>query len=92
MLVSLLNPKVAIFFLPFLPQFVVPGAGPAWAQLTLHGLLIIATAALIEPPLVLMGAKITDQLRARPAVGIWLDRALGSLFILLGIKLALQEK
>ena len=35
-LVSVLNPKVAVFFLAFLPQFVVEGAGPVWSQLLLH--------------------------------------------------------
>ncbi len=44
-LVSLLNPKVAIFFLAFLPQFVVPGMDPTWAQLALHGTLIITGTA-----------------------------------------------
>ena len=91
-LVSLLNPKVGIFFLAFLPQFVVPGAGPAWAQLALHGLLIIAAAALIEPPLILIGERLTDGLRRSPAIGKWLDRALGTVFIGLGIRLAMQQK
>lgn len=91
-LVSLLNPKVAIFFLAFLPQFVVPGMGPTWAQLALHGTLIIGVAALIEPPLVLLGARLTDSLRGNPVVGMWLDRVLGTLLISLGIKLALQDR
>ncbi|MDA8586068.1 LysE family translocator [Rhodobacteraceae bacterium] len=91
-LVSLLNPKVAIFFLAFLPQFVVPGMGPTWAQLALHGSLIIGVAALIEPPLVLLGARLTDSLPSTPVVGKWLDRVLGTLLISLGIKLALQDR
>lgn len=90
--VSLLNPKVAIFFLAFLPQFVVAGAGPVWAQLFLHGFLVIAVAALIEPPLVLIGATVTRGLRDRPGVGRWLDRALGTLLVGLGVRLALQQR
>lgn len=92
MLVSLLNPKVAIFFLAFLPQFVVAGAGPNWAQLALHGAMVIGVAALIEPPLVLLGASLSRKLRARPKIGIWLDRLLGTLLISLGLKLALQQR
>lgn len=91
-MVSLLNPKVAIFFLAFLPQFVVPGAGPTWAQLALHGVLIIVIAAAIEPPLILLGSTITRRLRGNSAIGLWLDRTLGVLFITLGVKLALQDR
>jgi threonine/homoserine/homoserine lactone efflux protein len=90
--VGLLNPKVAIFFLAFLPQFVVPGAGPVWAQLFLHGALIIGVAALIEPPLVLAGEKLTANLRGNPAIGAWMDRSLGTIFLALGIRLALEER
>ncbi len=90
-LVSLLNPKVAVFFLAFLPQFVVEGAGPVWAQLVLHGSLIILVAALIEPPLVIAGAGLVKRLRDNPRLGLWLDRALGGLFVGLGIRLATSE-
>jgi threonine/homoserine/homoserine lactone efflux protein len=91
-LVSLLNPKVAIFFLAFLPQFVVEGAGPAWAQLLLHGSLIIAVAAFIEPPLVLLGGRLAGALRRNRKFGLWLDRGLGTLFVALGIRLAISTR
>ncbi|KAA0698208.1 LysE family translocator [Neorhizobium sp. P12A] len=91
-LVSLLNPKVAIFFLAFLPQFVVEGAGPAWAQLLLHGSLIIAVAAFIEPPLVLLGGRLAGALRRNRKFGLWLHRGLGTLFVALGIRLAISTR
>ncbi|MFS2176385.1 threonine/homoserine/homoserine lactone efflux protein [Rhizobium pisi] len=91
-LVSLLNPKVAIFFLAFLPQFVVEGAGPTWAQLMLHGGLIIAVAAFIEPPLILLGGRLADALRNNQRIGLWLDRGLGTLFVALGVRLALSSR
>ncbi|MDJ0930669.1 LysE family translocator [Breoghania sp.] len=90
--VALLNPKVAVFFLAFLPQFVVPGAGPSWAQLFLHGLLIIVVAGLIEPPLILAGGYLTDRLRKNPGIGRWLDQILRSVLIALGLRLALERQ
>ena len=91
-LVAALNPKVAIFFLAFLPQFVVVGAGPASAQLFLHGSLIIAVGAFIEPPLVIVGAKLTKYLSQNTQVAAWMDRGLGALFIALGVRLTLSER
>jgi threonine/homoserine/homoserine lactone efflux protein len=90
-LVSALNPKVAIFFLAFLPQFVVEGAGPVSAQLFLHGSLIIVVAALIEPPLVCAGSRLVSTLRTNQRIGLWMERSLGALFITLGIRLATSE-
>lgn len=91
-MVGLLNPKVAIFFLAFLPQFVVEGAGPVSAQLFLHGFLIIVVAALIEPPLIILGGKLTGKLRANPRIGLWMDRSLGAIFVALGIRLAMEQR
>ncbi|WP_428539295.1 LysE family translocator [Profundibacter sp.] len=90
--VALLNPKVAIFFLAFLPQFVVQGAGPVWAQLFLHGSLIIVVAAFIEPPLILAGERLTNKLRSSPKFGLWLDRSLGAILVALGLRLAMEQR
>ena len=91
-LVSVLNPKVAVFFLAFLPQFVEAGAGPVSVQLFLHGILIIVVAAFVEPPLILLGSKLTGYLSHNRNVSRWMDRGLGTLFIGLGIKLATSDR
>ncbi len=91
-LVAVLNPKVAIFFLAFLPQFVETGAGSVSSQLFLHGTLIIVIAAFIEPPLILIGGKLTGYLSNNIQVSRWMDRGLGVLFIGLGIKLATSDR
>jgi len=91
-LIGLLNPKVALFFLAFLPQFVVAGAGPISAQLFLHGFLIIVVAAFIEPPLIIAGGRLTSTLRNNKRIGLWMDRTLGTIFIALGIRLAFEKQ
>ncbi len=90
--VGLLNPKVAIFFLAFLPQFVVVGAGPVWAQLFLHGILIIVVAAFIEPVLVIAGDRLAAALRASDRLGLWMERSLGGIFVALGLRLAFEKR
>jgi threonine/homoserine/homoserine lactone efflux protein len=91
-LVDILNPKVAIFFLAFLPQFVVDGAGPVPLQLLLHGVLIIAVAAIVEPLVVLGGAWLTTRLRSSNRLALWLDRSLAALFLGLAAKLAALQR
>jgi threonine/homoserine/homoserine lactone efflux protein len=60
--------------------------------LFLHGALIIVVAAFIEPPLVILGAKLTRYLSQNPQVAAWMDRGLGTLFIGLGARLALSDR
>jgi len=91
MLICALNPKVAIFFMAFLPQFVVEGAGPISWQLVLHGTLLILLSFLLQSPLIIMGARIASTLRENQSIQTWLDRCLGTLFFALGIRLAISK-
>ncbi len=90
--VCLLNPKVALFFLAFLPQFVVAGAGSTTSQLLLHGILVVVISGLVEPPLIIIADRLSQRVRNSVSVGRWLNRALGCLFISLGIKLAIYRQ
>lgn len=91
MVVAVLNPKTAIFFLSFLPQFVVAGAGPVQLQLLLHGSLVIAVAVFIEPLAIITGAAISKKLTDKSRYRHWLDRLLGTFFIGMGLRLILLE-
>lgn len=90
--VCLLNPKVALFFLAFLPQFVVPGAGPTASQLLFHGILVIVISGVVEPPIIFIADRISHRARSSVSVGRWLDRCLGVLLIGLGVKLAISKQ
>ncbi len=87
-LLATLNPKVAIFFLAFLPQFVVEGAGSPGIQLLLHGCLIIIIAAFIDPLLVIAGSRLGMFFKRKQKVALWTNRALGGVFVTLGVRLA----
>jgi threonine/homoserine/homoserine lactone efflux protein len=68
LLVGALNPKTAVFYLAFLPQFVTPGAGPVWAQLLLFGLLFIALASVVDAQWAVAGGglrRLLPSLRMR---------------------------
>jgi threonine/homoserine/homoserine lactone efflux protein len=91
-LVDALNPKVAIFFLAFLPQFVVEGAGPVWAQLLLHGILVIAAAALVDPVIIFLGSKIAGGLRRNQSLAKWFDCGFGAVLVALGLRLAVSDR
>jgi len=90
-LVDVLNPKAAIFFMAFLPQFVRQDHGSSSIQLVVLGLLVILVAIVIESLFVLAAARSTHFFRRNPKASVWLDRTLGTIFISLGIRLALTE-
>jgi threonine/homoserine/homoserine lactone efflux protein len=81
---NLTNPKVILFFLAFLPQFVDPGRGPAWLQMAILGPLVPLMAVPIYG-LLIAGA---DRAAARLSrFARWLDGVAGLLFLGLGLRL-----
>jgi threonine/homoserine/homoserine lactone efflux protein len=90
-----LNPKVALFFLAFLPQFITPGQpGQPLAFLALGALFNVGGTA-VNIAVALLAGWVRATL-ARPgqgaAAGTWLRRVAGALFVGLGVKLALSAR
>jgi len=87
-----LNPKVALFFLAFLPQFADPSRGPLAPQLLLLGAIFTVNGTLVCLVFALFAARLGEWLKTRYGVTKLLDRATGGLFIALGLRLALLER
>jgi threonine/homoserine/homoserine lactone efflux protein len=90
-IVNVLNPKTAIFFLAFLPQFVDPARGPLWFQVVALGLVFIALGVLSDGAYALAAGAIGDRLRRSARVRRWLDRLSGGVHIALGTFAALAK-
>ncbi len=88
---DVLNPKVAIFYVALLPQFTDVQAGHATLQLALLGVTGNMIAIAINLGLVAVAARLTGTLRRSERVALWLQRAMGVLFIGLGVRLAAQK-
>jgi len=87
-LTNVLNPKVALFFLAFLPQFVDPAAGPAVAQIVLLGLLFDVQGTVVNVAVALLASGTTRRLRANARAASLLRRLTGAIFVALGARLA----
>ena len=86
-----LNPKVALFFLAFLPQFVSADAGGARLQFLFLGLLYVTLALVVTTLLALFCGTVGDRLRDRPSVASAVGKAAGGVLVALGIRLALTD-
>ncbi|CAN0576355.1 unnamed protein product [Ectocarpus sp. 12 AP-2014] len=91
-LAEVLNPKTALFFLAFLPQFVDPQNGFVLGQLAILGVIMVALGLLATLVFALAAGKIGSFLRTNPTVLHWQGRVVGSIYCALGIRLALQER
>ena len=82
-----INPKVVLFFLSFLPQFVDASRGGMEWQLGLLGLLFTAQAAVLFGLLGYFSGSVGGWINRKPQVGKWLDRLAGTVFIALGVRM-----
>ncbi|GAB3383892.1 LysE family translocator [Massilia agri] len=86
-----INPKVVLFFLSFLPQFVVASRGDANWQIAWLGLIFTAQAAVLFGLLGYFSGTIGQWLNRTPRAGMWLDRIAGAIFVGLGLRLIVSR-
>jgi threonine/homoserine/homoserine lactone efflux protein len=89
-LTNLLNPKVGVFYVSFLPQF-VPAGAPVGPYVMMLGL-IHALQGLVWFACLIMATQPLTRWLQRPSVVGWLDRATGGVFVAFGIGLALESR
>jgi len=85
--VDLLNPKTALFFLAFIPQFIDNEAGGYFWQFILLGLVVITNALIIECGLVFLGERLTQFMRNNASLAHWLERSVGLVLVGIGFNL-----
>jgi threonine/homoserine/homoserine lactone efflux protein len=91
-IVNVLNPKVAIFMLAFLPQFIDPSRGSALAQILFLGLLFNIGGTLVLLIVCAFAGSLGDRLRESPRFANALSIASGGVFLLLAGRLALSRQ
>ena len=91
-LAELLNPKTALFFLAFLPQFVRPENGSVVLQLLILGFVFVLLGLVSTVFFAVCAASLGGVLRRNPTMLKWQGKAVGGIYCALGIRLALQER
>lgn len=90
-LTNVLNPKVALFFLAFLPQFVAVESQHKTLAFLALGLIFIAGGTLWCLGIAAFAARAASRIRQSAGAMAWVNRALGGLFVYLGIRVAMLE-
>lgn len=89
---NLSNPKIAIFYFAFLPQFVSPESSCSPAILSALGVLFAVLTFLVKGPVALFAGRLSGWLRKNSSVQSWLNRICGGVLIGLGIRLAFDTR
>jgi threonine/homoserine/homoserine lactone efflux protein len=90
-LTNVLNPKVALFFLAFLPQFVEPNAPSKPLAFLFLGAIFNLNGTLCNLLAAWLAARVTGGLRRSATATKWFNRCIGCLFVYLGIKLVFAK-
>lgn len=91
-LMNILNPKVSLFFLAFLPQFITPGTTNAPWQMIFLGLVFMVQAVVIFTLVAVFAGHVGQKVVGRPQLGRYVNLGKAALFACIGIRLALSEK
>lgn len=90
--VEVLNPKTALFFIAFLPQFIDPAAAlPVWGQFLILGVFVNLTFTSADVVCILMASAVAERLRRSGRAAAWTRRIGGSVLMGLGIRLGLAS-
>lgn len=92
LLTEVLNPKTALFFLAFLPQFVRPENGAVSLQMAILGGIFIVLGLVSTVAFALGAGRLGQFLRRHPAVLKWQGKVVGGIYCALGIRLAMQQR
>jgi threonine/homoserine/homoserine lactone efflux protein len=90
-LTNVFNPKVALFFLAFLPQFVAADAPHKALAFILLGAIFIFNGTLWCLGVAAVAAETAGRIAQSGRVALWINRALGGLFVYLGVRIALFQ-
>lgn len=91
-LAEVLNPKTALFFLAFLPQFVDVRNGSVTLQLVVLGSIFVFLGLFSTIVFAVAGGRLGNFLRRSPTVLKWQGKVVGTIYCALGLRLALQER
>lgn len=89
---EVLNPKTAMFFLAFLPQFVHPETGTSFVQFMTLGFILVAMSIIYTTTIVLTIGSLSRLFSKLAAVRRWEGKIIGTIFVSLGLKVALQQR
>lgn len=91
-LTDALNPKVALFFLAFLPQFVAADSPHKTLAFLLLGLVFISTGTLWCFAVAAFAARAAGRIRQSRGAIAWINRVLGGMFVYLGVRVAMLQR
>jgi len=91
-IMNVTNPKVAVFFLAFLPQFADPGSGPLTIQLVTLGAVFIVATILVFGAIAMLAGTIGQWIGRSERAQLIMNRLTGAVFVALALKLALTER